>query len=621
MPASRPVSFPTKYHALLQSPGAILLQTSRVDAKNYRSLLFLDPLRQLVLTNPGEMPDLLAEISHAVNAGFYVAGFLSYEAAECFETLGLRSFDKSRVPLAHFNIYSRAHIFNHWTGGFNEGGVPPMSPAAGIEDRFFLENVELQINKENYSERIAAIKEWIRAGDTYQVNFTDKFKFCFSGSPIGLYRELLKQQDVSYGAFLNLGDIQILSFSPELFFHRKGDHIWTRPMKGTAARGRDLEEDRSICHWLQHDEKNRSENLMIADLLRNDLGRICEFGSVKVEELFAVERYDTLFQMTSSISGTLRQGITDWDIFRSLFPCGSITGAPKLRTTQIIRELETEERGVYTGAIGFFSPHAEAVFNVAIRTVTLSQSQGEMGVGGGIIYDSVAEEEYKECLLKASFLCEPRPSFQLIETMLWDGSYQRLPMHMQRLRESSEYFAFVCDEEFILQELSRYASNFIPGKKYRVRLVMDKTGVTYLSSTELELGLEDRPLRLAISPVRTSSRNVFLRHKTTNRSLYEEWRARVLQQGFDEVLFLNENDQVTEGTITNIFIEAGGKFLTPPVSCGLLPGIYRRFLLDSRSDIGQRVLTIEDLQSATAIYLCNSVRGLRRVETHFDAVI
>jgi para-aminobenzoate synthetase / 4-amino-4-deoxychorismate lyase len=620
MPALRPASFPAKYHVLLQSPGAILLQTSRVDKKNHRSLLFLDPLRQIVLKQPEEMPDLLIEIQQAVNSGCYVAGFLSYEAGSCFEK-NLPSFKETRVPLAYFNVYRRAHIFNHWTGEFEDGSTPPEILEERFADQFSLEKIGLQISQENYARHIDAIKEWIRAGDTYQVNFTDKFKFRFSGSSIGLYRELLARQEVSYGAFLNLGDIQILSSSPELFFHVEGSHIVTRPMKGTAARGRDLEEDRSIRHWLHHDEKNRSENLMIVDLLRNDLGRICEFGSVQVHDLFSVERYKTLFQMTSSVSGNLRRGIAYGDILRSLFPCGSITGAPKLRTMEIIHELETEARGVYTGAIGFFSPHSEAVFNVAIRTITLWGNQGEMGVGGGIVYDSVAEEEYKECLLKASFLCESQPPFQLIETMLWEGSYQRLSEHMQRLRESSEYFSFICDEEHILQELSGYSCGFLPGKRYRVRLLLDKSGEIHLTSTELQGEIEDRLLRVMISPVRTSSPNVFLRHKTTNRSFYEEWRALALQRGFDEVLFLNEKNQVTEGSITNIFIEVAGKLLTPPVSCGLLPGVYRRFLLESRSDVEQKILTMGDLQSASAVYVCNSVRALCKAEICFDSGI
>lgn len=619
MSVPRPVPFPEKYYPCLQSPGAILLETSRVDEANHRSFLFLNPLRQFILRGSQDLPDLFAAIEEIVNGGQYVAGFLSYEALECFYGRWVPSWEENRIPFAYFNVYASAYIFNHLTGEFEEGGTPPAPLEQQFDSQFELKNIELKIDLSGYSERIEAIKEWIRAGDTYQVNFTDRFKFCFSGSPIGFYRDLLSRQKVSYGAFLNLGETQILSLSPELFFRVQGSSIQTRPMKGTAPRGLDLEEDQLIRERLHRDGKNRSENLMIVDLLRNDLGRICEFGSIQTKDLFAVERYETLFQMTSCISGKLREGIRYGEIFRSLFPCGSITGAPKLRTMQIIRELEKEARGIYTGAIGFFSPHAESSFNVAIRTITLSGQQGEMGVGGGIVYDSVADEEYRECLLKASFLRDAPSRFQLIETMLWDGAYQRLSLHMQRLKKSSEYFAFVWEEEAILEKLFEYASFFAPGKRYRVRLLMEKPGEIDLSSAEIEN--ENTLFRVAISPVRTSSSDRFLRHKTTNRALYEEWRSRALRKGFDEVLFLNEENQVTEGSITNIFIEMGGKLLTPPLSCGLLPGVYRQFLLDSRPEIQQKVLTIGDLQAAQAIYLCNSVRGLRRTEIHFDAVI
>lgn len=618
MSAIRSVTFPEKYYASLRSPGAILLQTSRIDAENYRSFLFLHPVRRLILQHHQELPQLFTEIQKALDEGNYVSGYLSYEAGEYFEHHGSPSFRKGRVPLASFNVYAHAYVFNHLTGCF-EGNIHPPEPEGEDADDLLLDQVELNIRQDDYSIRIDAIKEWIRSGDTYQVNLTDKVKFRFSGSPLGLYRQLLSRQEVSYTAYLNLGDLQILSFSPELFFRVRGNQIHTRPMKGTVARGRDVEEDKVSSDWLRHDEKNRAENLMIVDLLRNDLGRICEFGSVTVDDLFAIERYETLFQMTSGISGKLRNGVKYWDIFRSLFPCGSITGAPKVRTMEIIRELEPEPRGVYTGAIGFFSPYSEAAFNVAIRTVTLSGNQGEMGVGGGIVYDSDAVQEYRECLLKAAFLSESRPAFQLIETMLWSGNYQRLDYHMRRLKASCEYFAFLWDEKTITEELSRYASFFEVEKSYRVRLLLEKSGAVHLSSTVMEQ--EDKVFRVAIAPERTSSSDPFFRHKTTNRSLYDRWRSRALQGGFDEVLFLNECNQITEGAITNIFIDINGRLFTPPVSSGLLPGVYRRFLLDSNSRAEEKVLTMEDLYSAQAIYLCNSVRGLRRAEIHFSAVI
>lgn len=619
MSVLRSVTFPEKYYAALRSPGAILLQTSRVDAENYRSFLFLHPIRQLVLRQRHGLPELFTEIQRALNDGKYVAGFLSYEAGEYFTCHGTAAFRESRIPLAHFNIYPQAYVFNHLTGEFEGGKTPPELGMCGEAEDFLLEGATLGIQPKGYAERVEAIKEWIRSGDTYQVNLTDKIRFHFSGSPLDLYCQLLSRQEVSYAAFLHFDEAQVLSFSPELFFQVRDRNIRTRPMKGTAARGRDLKEDRAARDWLHRDEKNRAENLMIVDLLRNDLGRICEFGSVTVDDLFTIERYDTLFQMTSGVSGRLRPEVDYWAVFRSLFPCGSITGAPKVRTMEIIRELESEPRGVYTGAIGFFSPHSEAVFNVAIRTVALCGNAGEMGVGGGIVYDSNAAQEYQECLLKASFLSDLRPSFQLIETMLWEGSYQRLAYHMNRLKASSEYFAFPWDEQAIEEELSRYAASLETVESYRVRLLMERSGEISLSSTRIER--EDRPFRVAIASERVSSSNLFLRHKTTHRSMYDGWRSRALQCGLDEVLFLNECNQITEGAITNIFIEKDGRLLTPPLSCGLLPGVYRQFLLDTDPRAEERILTIEDLHSAEAVYLCNSVRGLRRAEIQFAAVI
>jgi para-aminobenzoate synthetase/4-amino-4-deoxychorismate lyase len=275
---------------------------------------------------------------------------------------------------------------------------------------------------------------------------------------------LIDSQPVQYSAFLHGENWQILSFSPELFFRLKDHRIVTRPMKGTARRGADLMEDENIAHWLQNDLKNRSENVMIVDLMRNDLGRICEYGSVRVDRLFAVEKYETLFQMTSEVSGTLRPGVRSSDIFASLFPCGSVTGAPKHRTMEIIQELEGGPRGVYTGAIGFFSPAREAVFSVPIRTVVLENNRGAMGVGSGIVIDSRAEEEYRECLLKFEFLTRCEESFQLLESILWNDGYSFLPLHLERMESSAAYFGFNFDRASILKHWKMWASDLHPAR-------------------------------------------------------------------------------------------------------------------------------------------------------------
>ena len=370
---------PARYLSLAAStPGSILLQSSRMDAENYRSYFFLNPARILTAN-----PSLFDEIEQALAAGCYVAGFFSYECGEGLEVLrdcdALRrdGAQDSAMPLAWFGVYPKAFVFDHRVGDF-EGSSPDdriansSEPARNFEiPGFEVRNPRLGMNEASYAQRIAAIQEYIRAGDTYQVNFTDTLHFEFSGSPEAMFAALSESQPVPYSAFIHGGNWHLLSFSPELFFHVKERGIVARPMKGTARRGLDAAEDESIARWLRDDSKNRSENVMIVDLVRNDLGRICRYGSVQVDRLFAVEKYETLFQMVSQVSGTLRPEVRYSEIFESLFPCGSVTGAPKHRTMEIIRELEQGPRGVYTGAIGFFSPAHEAIFNVPIRTVFL----------------------------------------------------------------------------------------------------------------------------------------------------------------------------------------------------------------------------------------------------------
>jgi para-aminobenzoate synthetase/4-amino-4-deoxychorismate lyase len=456
-----------------------------------------------------------------------------------------------------------------------------------------------------------------------------------------LYARLRARQPVDYGAFLHSEPgRRILSFSPELFFRIDDEvatrRIVTRPMKGTARRGRTTREDREIAEWLANDPKNRSENVMIVDLVRNDLGRVAQTGSVKVEQLFAVERYPTLWQMTSTVSAELRPEVGFHDVFRALFPCGSVTGAPKVRATQLISQLEDAPRGVYTGAIGFFSSR-QTVFNVAIRTLELDGARGTIGVGSGVVIDSDPAAEYRECLLKAEFLTGPAhrttnpisenapiasqpDSFFLIETLLWDGCYQLLEFHLDRLEDSAAYFDFSCDRAAVRAALEDHARPFAeaatssPRSPRRVRLLVDADGGAQIGSEELvPPGNPNRVVRVTISSVRTDSADATLYHKTTHRQLYNHAFEQAVRDGFDDVLFLNLKDEVTEGAISNIFVVKDGRWFTPPIECGLLAGVYRRHLLETRPEIEQRVLSLGDLRTADAIYLCNAVRGLRRV--------
>ena len=642
---------PAEVHALVEhTPATVLLEGCKPDRAESNeepwTQLFTAPLRVCAAYSAAEIPVLFGEVESAVAAGQCAAGFFSYECGSCFEPkAGARAGGEGQPiphPLAWFGIYDRSYVFDHKAGTF-AGDEPPKlvrflhgepraatdaaARAPGAKPKI---SAEFALTEAEYAQRIAAIHEWIRAGDVYQLNFTAPLRIEVPGSAAKLYARLRARQPVDYGAFLHWQPgRRVLSFSPELFFRiehvdarRGGRRIVTRPMKGTARRGRTTREDRAIAEWLRNDAKNRSENLMIVDLVRNDLGRVARTGSVRVENLFAVERYATLWQMTSTISAELRPEVGFRDIFRALFPCGSVTGAPKVRAMQLIAELEGSPRGVYTGAIGFFSPR-QTVFNVAIRTLELDGERGRMGAGSGIVIDSDPAEEYRECLLKAEFLTrsstELPEEFSLIETMLWDGGYPLgnypfLGLHLDRLEDSAEYFGFACERAEVKSALEQYARQFPDRALRKVRLLFDSGGAFEISNEVLPpRAAEQRIGRVRIAAERTDPADPMLYHKTTHRPLYAQAFERAARAGFDDTLFLNQRGEVTEGAISNVFVEKDNRWFTPPVECGLLAGVYRRHLLETRPEIEERVLFEEDLRTADAIYLGNAVRGLRRV--------
>lgn len=607
---------PTQLHALVaEHPDSVLLQTSRFDSSNKRSLLFFDPVRTIAASTLDEIPELFRVIEASLRKGLYAAGFLSYECGYHFEQFKEVDVVPQKLLLAWFGIYQKPLAFDHETGCFDDVSSTYISNDQVHKDatNCFADEVVLDIAKEDYCAKIEKIKEYIRDGETYQVNFTTKVHVPVETGPATAFATLLRQQPVAYSAFLNVDGHYILSLSPELFFKIEQGKIITRPMKGTMPRGLDFAEDAEAAARLQNDEKNRAEHVMIVDLLRNDLGRICTMGSVQVDDLFSVERYETLFQMTSTVSGSLRSELTYYEIFKGMFPSGSITGAPKIRTMKIIRELEETPRGIYTGSIGFMSPDGSSTFNVAIRTLDLAGNESRMGVGGGIVADSNPEDEYRECLLKAEFLVHSRRDFQLIETMFWNGTFRFLSMHLDRMDASASYFNYRFDRAAITAQLNDESTSFEAESLYRVRLLLNESGdvtISYAKRVPATAEFE----RVRISPERTLSTDVFLRHKTTHRELYESQYASCRADGFDEVIFLNERDEVTEGAISNIFIRRKGKLLTPPLSSGVLPGIFRRHLLETDPAAKEAVLTVGDLESAEAIYLCNSLRGLREVK-------
>jgi para-aminobenzoate synthetase/4-amino-4-deoxychorismate lyase len=615
------------------TPATILLECGKPHPANASpencTQLFVNPIRICAAYTPADVAELFAEIERVVAAGHKAAGYFSYECGNCFEPkAGLRPLPAGE-PLAWFGIYERSYRFDHSTGTFDEGEPPQLSYYRDLlQARAEGSSVEAEfaLTEQEYAQRIQAIHEWIRAGDVYQLNFTAPYRVKVRGNMAALYAMLRARQPVEYGAFLHTQQGEhILSLSPELFFRideNNGDRrITTKPMKGTAARGRTTQEDRERAEWLRNDAKNRAENLMIVDLLRNDLGRLAKFGTVRTEKMFAVERYSTLWQMTSTVNGDLRPEARFGDIFRALFPCGSVTGAPKIRAMQLLAELEEQPRGIYTGAIGFFSQQ-RTVFNVAIRTLAMKGDEGTMGVGSGIVIDSVAADEYSECRLKAVFLhrAQQRTApdaglndrFMLIETMLWDGAYPLLNLHLARLEDSADYFGFPCDRAQTKLALEDHARTLSANAPHKVRLLLDGDGGLHISS-EMITDVANGPGRVCIAAERTNSSDEWLYHKTTQRMRYAQAFKQAAEKGFDDALFLNERDEVTEGSISNIFIEKAGRLFTPPIESGVLPGVYRRHLMETRPDIKERVLTLDDLRNADAVYICNAVRGLRKV--------
>ena len=611
------------YQLIAERPNSVLLHTARPDATNHTSHLFLDPIQILTASTPQDLPTLFIQIESAIAQGHHAAGYLSYECGPHFEPathITAPSPDQTQPPLAWFGIYTQPITFDHTTGLFNSE-PPSLNDPTDKPNQPFTDHATLNIDEAAYTKQILKIKDLIAAGDTYQVNFTNRVTLETPLSPAEAYATLIRQQPVSYAAFLNTSGHHILSLSPELFFQLEGNSITTRPMKGTAPRGLDLTDDTVAAIALQNDEKNRSEHIMIVDLLRNDLGRICTLGSVHVEDLFTIERYPSLLQMTSTVVGTLTPDLPFYEIFRALFPSGSITGAPKIRTMQIIHDLEAHPRGIYTGAIGHIAPNRTATFNVAIRTLVLKDGQATMGVGGGIVTDSDPAAEYRECLLKAAFLTRTPDDFQLIETILWNptatehnGLYL-LPLHLDRLIASATYFNFPVNEttrEAITAQLQSLARTLDPATPHRVRLLLDSTGNTILTSTPFTPA---KPTgRIRISTQHTHSTDLSLRHKTTRRTLYDREYKQAIAEGYDEVLFLNERNELTEGTISNLFVRIGDHLYTPPLHSGVLPGIYRRHLLETNPQAKEKALTLEDLHTADIIYICNSVRGINEVK-------
>lgn len=600
---------------LLKCPAPVLFfDSARPSYSDSHSYLFHDPIRILSAFNAAELDRLLDSVER-VTENQWVAGFFTYEAGLLLEPKLRRLFNGSLAgfPLAWFGVFDSPRIVNHSIRGQGELD-------SALDRSTCLRQLSPMPGMDEYASTLRTIHEYLEQGDTYQVNYTFPRLLSFAGAAHNLYLQLRRTQPVAYSAYVDTGSNQILSFSPELFFERKGMNIRVKPMKGTALRRGLPEEDRLAALTLEQDPKNRAENVMIVDMLRNDLGRICRTGTVTVERLFQVEAHPTVFQMTSTVLGELVSSTGLATVLKALFPCGSVTGAPKIRTMEIIDEIESVPRGVYCGALGFAGPANRAVFSVPIRTLQRATSHRSKswiyGVGSGIVADSNAADEWVECETKCAFLTTFAREFRLVESLLWDGRYRYANLHLRRMHRSAEALGFPFSRFQYSRKLAGLARGLERSKAYKVRLLLDRTGVW---STEVqELKAAERTVVsacLELDDGTIDNNEMLLYHKTTYRPWYANAAKRIVAGQCYEVAFFNTQGYVTEGARSNIFVELDGQLYTPPLASGLLGGVLREWML-AHNCCQERILTREELVSARRIYCGNSVRGL--VEVYID---
>ncbi len=564
------------------------------DASGAQWLSFEKPFEIVCIYEQAEVLPALRRIERSANErGLYAAGFLSYEAAPAFDK-ALTTHGDRTFPLLWFGLFEEAVPANR----------PSLSQAC--DDAFAA--WQPTVKSGNYLRAIRRIKGHIRDGDTYQVNYTYRLHTRLKTDPREVFIRMTEIQRAPYGGYIETDDWVVCSASPELFFSLDGQYLVSRPMKGTAPRGPHTAGDMNRAAELRESGKNRAENVMIVDMVRNDFGRVCTFGSVRVPSLFDVEKYETLWQLTSTVEGETDAGLVD--IMRALFPAASITGAPKVRTMEIIAALENTPRRIYTGTMGFLMPGRRAQFNVAIRTALINRNSGlaEYGTGGGIVWDSEPGPERNEAKLKARILFERRPTFSLLETMRWEraSGYHLLERHLGRLADSAEYFDYRLNLEAVRSALFAEIRD-TRHVKLRVRMEVTRDGHVSLTKTRLDLRAQSSPFHVAVARHAVDRNDPFLYHKTTHREVYD--RARLGRSGVDDVILYNEEGEVTESTIANVVVCMDDKCYTPPVTCGLLAGTERARMIDEGL-LAERILRVDDLWKCDRLFLRNSVRGM-----------
>ncbi|MFP3503610.1 chorismate-binding protein [Burkholderia sp. SIMBA_062] len=627
-----------------ESASFALLDDCDSTAVARSSRLYSGFVRERVCTDPARLDEIDAAVAQDLRDGLHAVVVGDYEFGR-----NLERAQPGHAPL-RFLLYARCERLSRdevdaWLAQQDGGGPPSIAGVA---------HVAKSVSRDAFDAAIAAVHDALRAGDSYQINYTYRLHFDMFGTPLALYRRLRARQPVRYGALIALPcGAWVVSCSPELFVEKHGDVLRARPMKGTAPRSADPRDDAAAAAFLANDPKNRAENVMIVDLLRNDVSRIARTGTVKVPALFSVEPYASVWQMTSTVEAGWRDGTTFAQMLRALFPCGSITGAPKHKTMELIDAIESTPRGLYTGAIGWLDAPKEdqstgdAVpdgvagcgdfcLSVAIRTLTLEavgidavatvdareaaarragRRRGTMGVGAGIVLDSIAADEYAECELKARFLTDADPGFQLFETTAAtraDG-IRYFERHLARLQGSADAFGFRLDADALRREVEARCAALDGDGPYRMKLALAKDGTLDITAAALK-PLPAGPVRVMLAaahgfaPTRTD--DALLLHKTTRRAEYDRaWQAAEALGGFD-MLFVNERGEVTEGGRSNLFVKLDGQWVTPPLASGVLPGVMRGVLLDDAAfDAVERIVTRGDLARAQALLLTNALRG------------
>ena len=553
--------------------------------------LFTKPIKELKTRDIDQVEALLKEVETYQEAGFYAVGYISYEAAPAFEKkLAVHPAPLMGEYLLYFTIHQEVE-----TLPFPEDYEAVDLPA----------NWKEEVEAPAYQEAIKTIHHHIRQGDTYQVNYTVQLSQELEADPLAIYNRLVVEQKAHYNAFIQHDDVAILSISPELFFEQEDRLLTTRPMKGTTRRGLTNQADLKEAAWLEADPKNRAENMMIVDLLRNDMNRISEIGSEQVTRLCQVEQYSTVWQMTSTIESRLRPEVDLVQTFQALFPCGSITGAPKISTMEIIQKTEKAPRGVYCGTIGILLPKGKRIFNVAIRTLQMQGTKAIYGVGGGITWDSKWEGEYQETKQKSAVLYRQEPRFELLTTgLIHQGELTFLEQHLTRLREASRYFAYPFNEPKLLNDLQEQLAHVDPSLDYRCRIALQKNGTFHLVITELT-DLPASYLQAQLTEQKLDLATPFTYFKTSQRNH--------LAANHHEQIFYLPDGSLLETTIGNLILEIEGKLYTPPAHLPLLDGIYRRHLLETQQ-VEEKLLTLKDLELADRVYACNALRGLYELD-------